>query len=563
MVIFSDPRGMRHYGQPWLEDYAKVQERGREFARSEPGFFRREIARGGASDTAIILYTSGTTGQPKGVVLSFGNIIASAKSAIAFEGLSDREAVLSYLPMAWIGEHIFCYAQAYCAGFCVSCPESQATVMLDLRELGPTYFFAPPRIFESILTQVTIRIEDAGRVKRRLFDFFLELAKRVGPKILDRQAVPPVDRVLYRLGELLIYGPLKNTLGFSRLRLAYTAGEAIGPDLFTFYRSLGINLKQLYGMTESSVFLCIQKDRAAKPDTVGAPIEDVEIRIAEDGEVLFRSPGAFQCYYKNPEATAAAKRPDGWVHTGDSGFFDTDGQLKILDRARDVGRLQGGALFAPKFIENKLKFFPHIKEAVVFGDGRPFVAAFINIDLEAVGDWAERRNLAYASYQELAGEAEVYDLVQGCIERVNQDLTAEPALAASQIRRFLILNKELDADDGELTRTRKVRRRIIAERYRPLVDALYSGNPRGRIETEITFEDGRKGQMRAELKIRNVAANAPSSEPVPLKRASYVSTAKWSGFATPSLPGLTRQSTPQRESPRRGIDARVKPVHDG
>jgi long-chain acyl-CoA synthetase len=519
-VIFSDPRGMRHYEQPWLDDYAKVQARGRECARGEPGFFRREVAKGRGSDTAIILYTSGTTGQPKGVVLSFDNIITTAKSAIAFEGLSDREEVLAYLPMAWIGEHIFSYAQAYCAGFCASCPESQATVMLDLRELGPTYFFAPPRIFESILTQVMIRMEDSGWAKRRLFQFFLDFAKRVGPAILDRHRVPLAQRMLYWLGDMLVYGPLKNTLGFSRIRLAYTAGEAIGPDLFTFYRSLGINLKQLYGMTESSVFLCIQKDGAVKPDTVGGPIEGVEIRIAEDGEVLFRSPGAFQCYFKNPEATAAAKRPNGWVHTGDSGFFDADGQLKILDRARDVGRLRGGALFAPKFIENKLKFFPWVKEAVVFGDGRPFVATFVNIDLEAVGDWAERRNLVYASYQELAAQAAIYDLVHDCIERVNRDLAAEPTLAPSQIRRFLILHKELDADDGELTRTRKVRRRIIADRYEPLVEALYSGDTTGRIETAITFEDGRKGQMRAELAIRDMDTTQPSAKPVPLRRAS-------------------------------------------
>jgi len=518
-VIFSDPRGMRHYDQPWLDDYAKVQERGREFARAEPEFFPREIAKGRGGDTAIILYTSGTTGQPKGVVLTFDNIITAAKNAIAFEGLTDREEVLAYLPMAWIGEHIFSYAQAYCAGFCASCPESQATVMLDLRELGPTYFFAPPRIFESILTQVTIRMEDAGWAKRRLFHFFLDFARRVGPRILDRERVSVTDRALYRLGDVLVYGPLKNTLGFSRIRIAYTAGEAIGPDLFTFYRSLGINLKQLYGMTESSVFLCIQRDGAVKPDTVGAPIKDVEIRIAEDGEVLFKSPWAFQCYYKNPDATGAAKRSDGWVHTGDSGFFDADGQLKILDRARDVGRLRGGALFAPKFIENKLKFFPYIKEAVAIGDGRPFVVALLNIDLEAVGDWAERRNLAYASYQELAAEEAVYDLVQSCIERVNRNLAAESALASSQIRRFLILHKELDADDGELTRTRKVRRRIIVDRYQPLVEALYSGGATGRIATQITFEDGRKGQMRAELAIRDVPTGLPPAEPVPLRRA--------------------------------------------
>jgi long-chain acyl-CoA synthetase len=519
-VIFSDRRGMRHYDQPFLHDYARVQERGREFARADPGFFRSEIAKGTGEDTAIILYTSGTTGRPKGVVLTFDNIISAAQNAIAFEGLTDREEVLAYLPMAWIGEHIFSYAQAYCTGFCASCPESGATAMVDLRELGPTYFFAPPRIFENILTQVMIRMEDAGWAKRKLFHYFLGVAKRVGLPILDRQGVRFVDRVLYRIGDVLVYGPLKNSLGLSRLRVAYTAGEAIGPDLFTFYRSLGINLKQLYGMTESSVFLCIQKDGEVKPDTVGRPIKDVEIRIAEDGEVLFKSPGAFQGYYRNAEATAETKRPDGWVHTGDSGFFDGDGQLKIIDRAKDVGRLEDGSLFAPKYIENKLKFFSWIKEAVVFGDGRPFVAAFLNIDLEAVGDWAERHNLAYASYQELAAQTAVYDLLQDCIERMNRDLAAEPAVAASQIRRFLILHKELDADDGELTRTRKVRRRIVAARYQPLVDALYSDKPAGRIETEITFEDGRKGRMRAELRIRDVATSLPTVEPVAFKKAS-------------------------------------------
>jgi long-chain acyl-CoA synthetase len=530
VVIYSDPRGLRHYPQPYLHPYERLRDSGLAFARAHPDWFAGEVERGGGDDTAIILYTSGTTGRPKGVVLSFDNLAATARAAIAFEGLSDRDEVLAYLPMAWIGEHIFSYVQAYCAGFCVSCPESGATALADLRELGPSYLFAPPRIFETILTQVMIRMEDAGWLKRRLFHYFLGVARRVGPALLDRRplsepppragegrrAAKPIgwrDRVLYRLGDLLVYAPLKNALGMSRVRVAYTAGEAIGPDLFLFYRALGINLKQLYGMTESSVFLCIQQDGAVKPETVGPPLPGVEIRIADDGEVQFRSPGAFQSYYKNPAATAEAKYPDGWVHTGDAGFFDADGQLTIVDRARDVGHLAGGALFAPKFIENKLKFFPYIKEAVVFGDRRDFVAAFINIDLEAVGNWAERRSLTYASYQELAANDLVYDLIEGCIVQVNRDLAAEPSVAASQICRFLILHKELDADDGELTRTRKVRRRIIAERYDPLVEALYVGAETGRIETELTFEDGRRGTMRAELAIRDVAT-------APLPRAA-------------------------------------------
>jgi len=519
-IIFSDPRGMRHYDRRRLSDYGDVQARGRDFAAAHPGFFRDEIAKGGADDTAIILYTSGTTGRPKGVVLTYRNLLVTARNAVEFERLTEAEEILAYLPMAWIGEHIFSYAQAYCAGFCVSCPESGATVMTDLRELGPTYFFAPPRIFENILTQVMIRMEDAGWLKRKIFHYFLGVARRAGPKILDGEQVSLIDRLLYAVGGILVYGPLKNTLGFSRIRLAYTAGEAIGPDLFTFYRSLGVNLKQLYGMTESSVFICIQKDGDVRADTVGPPIPEVELKIAENGEVLFRSPGAFQSYYKAPEATAEAKAADGWVHTGDAGFFDQSGHLKIIDRAKDVGRLRDGSLFAPKYIENKLKFFPYIKEAVSFGDGRPHVAAFLNIDLEAVGNWAERRGLAYGSYQELAAEESVYALLQGCVEQVNRDLAAEPTLAGSQIRRFLILSKELDADDGELTRTRKVRRRIIAERYQPLVEALYSDRSSGRIETEVTFEDGRKGKMRAELKIRDAATTLPTARSEPLRKAS-------------------------------------------
>ncbi|MGF1608928.1 MAG: AMP-binding protein [Kiloniellales bacterium] len=517
-IVFSDPRGLRHYDHDFLHSYAAVQQMGREYEDARRGFFDGEVAKGQGSDVSIILYTSGTTGQPKGVVLSFDNVIKTAENSIAFDRLTEYEEMLSYLPMAWVGDHIFSYAQSYCAGFCVSCPESSATVMHDLRELGPSFFFAPPRIFETILTNVMIRMADASAVKRWLFHSFMAVARRCGTRILDGRPVGLLDRLLYGLGEVLVYGPLKNTLGFSRLRLAYTAGEAIGPDIFDFYRALGVNLKQLYGSTEASVFITMQPDGEILADTVGPPAPGVEIKVAESGEVLFRSPGVFLEYYKNPEATAETKTPDGWVYTGDAGFFAENGHLKIIDRAKDVGRLADGSIFAPKYIENKLKFFPDIKEAVAFGDARPYVAAFINIDLEAMGSWAERNGVAYGSYQELAALPRVYEIIKGHVEQVNRDLAEDPKLAASQIRRFLILHKELDADDGELTRTRKVRRRIISERYTPLIEGLYSDADHAYIELEVTYEDGRKGKLAGDLPILEAAVVAP--EPEPLKKAS-------------------------------------------
>ena len=510
-LAYDQPRGMRHYDQAFLHALDDVMAAGRDWDTAHPGFYEDSVARGQGDDTAIMLYTSGTTGRPKGVVLSQDNVRRTAENAANFEGLSESDESLAYLPMAWVGDHIFSFGQSYVVGFCVSCPESADTVLTDLRELGPTYFFAPPRIFENILTTVTIRMEDASALKRWMFDHFMAVARRVGGDILDGKPVGLPDRLRYALGTLLVYGPLKNTLGFSRVRTAYTAGEAIGPDIFRFYRSLGINLKQLYGSTEASVFITIQPDGEIDADSVGLPAPEVELRITDDGEVLFRGPGVFREYFKNPEATAETKTPDGWVHTGDAGLFDARGHLRIIDRAKDVGRLNDGALFAPKFVENKLKFFSNIKEAVVFGDARDFCAAMINIDLEAVGNWAERNGIAYSSYQELAALPQVYDLIAGNVSQVNRDLAAEPQLAGSQIRRFLVLHKELDADDGELTRTRKVRRGFVGEKYAVLVDALYGGQQRCAIATEVTFEDGRKGTISADLMIRDMPADGAAT----------------------------------------------------
>jgi long-chain acyl-CoA synthetase len=502
-IVYEDARGLRHYDHAHLSAYEQVQEKGRAFAAANPGFFDAEADRGKGGDAAVMLYTSGTTGQPKGCVLTFDNLIVTAENAARFDNMTAEDEVLAYLPMAWVGDHVYSFAEGYVAGFCVACPESGATVLNDLRELGPTYFFAPPRIFENLLTTVMIRMEDAGVLKRRMFKFFIAVARRSGSKIMDKKPVPLLDRLLYRLGELLVYGPLKNTLGFSRVRLCYTAGEAIGPDMFEFYRSLGMNMKQLYGMTEASVFIAMQADGEVKRDTVGKPAPGVEIKITDAGEVMFRSPGVFQEYFKNPQATAETKTPDGWVHTGDAGYFDQDGQLKIIDRAKDVGKLKNGSLFAPKYIENKLKFFPYIREAVAFGDGRDHVCAFINIDMQAVGDWAERRNIPYGSYQELAARPEVYALIRSNVEEVNRDLAKDPHMRASQLARFLILPKELDADDGELTRTRKVRRRFIGERYEALVDALFSDRTEEELKMDIRFEDGRVGTLSGRVRIES------------------------------------------------------------
>ena len=501
-VMYLDKRGMRKYDHSRMNALGDVQAEGRAGHYRYEQELEKRIAELTYESTCVMLYTSGTTGKPKGVVLSNRNIIETAKNSSEFDRLNRNDEVLAYLPMAWVGDFIFSIGQAYWTGFTVNCPESAATMMTDLREIGPTYFFAPPRVFEGQLTSVMIRMEDASRFKKWLFDHYMAVARRVGPKILDGESVALGDRISYFLGNLLIYGPLKNTLGFSRIRVGYTAGEAIGPEIFDFYRSLGINLKQLYGQTEASVFITQQPDGQVRSDTVGVPSPGVEVKIAENGEVFYRSPGTFVEYYKNPESTASTKDPEGWVATGDAGFFEEGtGHLRIIDRAKDVGKMADGRLFAPKYVENKLKFYPNILEAVVFGGGRDRCTAFINIDLTAVGNWAERNNIAYASYQELAGHPRVYDMIKAHVEEVNASVAQDPMLSGCQVHRFLILHKELDADDGEMTRTRKVRRNIVESKFGDLIEALYDGRDSIYTETEVTYEDGRKGKITATLTI--------------------------------------------------------------
>jgi long-chain acyl-CoA synthetase len=512
-IYFDDPRGLRNYDEPGLQSIDDLLASGKAWLPSHTGFFREAVAQVKPDDVAAMFFTSGTTGLPKGVVHTHDSLLNRARAGATFDKLTSAEEVLAYLPPAWIGQNIFSYAQWLSCGYVVNCPESSATATIDLKEVGPTYYFAPPRVFEGLLTSVMIRMEDAGRLKRAMFGYFMEVARRVGPDLMDGKPVSGANRLLYALGNFMVYGPLRNNLGFSRVRVAYTAGEAIGPDLFTFYRSIGVNLKQLYGSTETAVFVCLQPDHQARADTVGVPCEGVEIKVADNGEILVKSPGLLKEYYKNPEATAEVLTADGWYHTSDAGFIDAHGHLKIIDRVKDVGRLKGGAfdgaMFAPKYVENKLKFFPHIKEVVAYGDGRDRVCVLINIDFDAVGNWAERRNLPYAGYTDLAQKPEVYQLIKECVEKVNVDLSVDDKLSGSQISRFLVLHKELDADDGELTRTNKVRRGFIADKYDVLVDALYGGKSEQFIETVVKFEDGRTGSVSATLRIEDSKTFTP------------------------------------------------------
>jgi long-chain acyl-CoA synthetase len=501
MIIYDDPRGMRHYQQPFIKSFTQVQELGSQLEKDHPDFFEEEVAKGKEEDTALIAYTSGTTGNPKGVVLTHSNLLTNVKLIFQAEEYRDSDQVMAYLPMAWIGDSIYSLAMLLDIGFTINCPEAAATVLRDMREIGPTVIFCPPRIWENILTTVRVKMEDAAGIKQKMFAFFINIAQRMSTYQLKHQAVPLGLRLLYTLGEFFVYGPLRDNLGMRKIRYAYTAGAALGPEVFQFYRAIGVNLKQVYGLTETSAMCTYQPDDEVKLETVGVPLPGIQIKIGEGGEVLIKSPGVFQGYYKNPEATSETLK-DGWLHTGDAGIIDKDKHLIIIDRAKDVSALANGTIFAPQFIENKLKYSPYIKEAVVLGQGREYVTAMINIDLESVGNWAERKNIGYTSYADLSQKTEVYDLIFREVKKVNASLYNEVQLRDAQIKRYLILHKELDPDDAEVTRTRKIRRGFIAKKYADIIDSLYSGKEGVDVETKITYEDGRTATIRAFLKIR-------------------------------------------------------------
>jgi long-chain acyl-CoA synthetase len=501
-IVFVDPKGLRKYEKKNLHDFHELLDKGRAAEGKVQAEYEKRVAKITGDTTCVLLYTSGTTGKSKGVVQTHKAIIGASMGANEHDSWSEKDYLLSYLPMAWVGDFMISVGQGMGAGACINCPEGADTMQVDLREIGPSIFFGPPPLWERLKTSVNIRIEDASAIKRGAFHYFMDLASRVGKDILEKEKVSFFDRLKYRLGEFVIYGPLKNMLGLTNVRVAYTAGESISSELFDFYRSLGINLKQLYGQTEASVFLTMQGDDEVYSDTVGKPIKGVELKIANSGEVLYKSVGAFKEYFKNPKATKETKDKDGWVATGDAGYIDEKtGQLRIIDRAKDVGKTLNGAMFAPKYVENKLKFFPNILEAVLFGDGQEKCVAFLNIDLAAVGNWAERNNISYSSYQELASNEEVSDILKQHVEDVNKALAQDKTMSGCQISRFLVLHKELDPDDGEITRTRKVKRSFVAEKFKDLIDALNKGQKEVSTKTEVTYEDGRKGYLEATLNI--------------------------------------------------------------
>ena len=499
LIVYEDARGMFHYRDDALCSFESVETRGREFGAQHPGHVEAEIAKGRPEDIALLCYTSGTTGRPKGAMLSHANLIASGTAFLASTDLQPGDDWLAYLPMAWIGDGVYTLVLQTMVGFACNCPESPETVQRDLRELGPSAFLAAPRIWENLLTQIQVKASDASWLKRRTFETLRDKAIEAELLRADGKPVPAGLRAILAIGEFLVYGPVRDQIGLRRARWCLTGGAPLGADTFRFFRAFGVNLKQVYGSTELSAFVSVQPDTEANPNTVGPPGPGIEVRIAENGEVLVRGANVFRGYHRQEDATREAIDADGWFHTGDAGFIDPQGHLAIIDRANDVGKLADGTPFAPQFVENKLKFSPYIGEAISFGNDREQVTAMIAIALAPVGNWAERQGLAYSGYQDLTQKPEVRGLIRAEIEKCNRGL-----LASTRVRRFLLLAKDFDADDAEVTRTRKLRRRVIAEKYASVIDALYGGAAETEIATEVTYEDGQRATVRAKVAIEDV-----------------------------------------------------------
>ena len=497
-VIYEDPKGLRHYTDPLLMSLTKLEELGRKLDGERPGLFEELVRSTKPQDVALICYTSGTTGAPKGAMISHANLVSAIHGILEVERYDRTDQMLAYLPPAWIGDTFWSLAGSLMVGCTVNCPERPETVLENLREIGPHFIVAPPRIWENLVSTVQVKMADASWVKRRLYGWLMPVGEEAARRTMDKQPLPLRLRVLRALGEFFVFAPLRDHLGFRRTRYAYTGGAPLGPEIFLFFRSLGINLKQVYGQTEAGGVSCVQRDGDIKLGTVGKPFPNTEVKLTEAGEVISRSPCVFVGYYKNAEATMQTVR-DGWLYSGDAALFDPDGHLIVIDRAKDVSALTDGTKFAPQYIENKLKFSPYIKEAVAVGQDRSYVGAMVNIDMENVGKWAERRKIAYTTYTDLAQKAEVYDLIAQEVERVNRDLPQ-----GTRINKYVLLHKELDPDDEEVTRTRKVRRGFVAKKYADIIEALYSEARSVGVTSLITYQDGRQATVRTELAIRQI-----------------------------------------------------------
>ncbi|HET9595007.1 MAG TPA: long-chain fatty acid--CoA ligase [Anaeromyxobacteraceae bacterium] len=497
-VVYTDPRGLRAYRHPALVSFEAVRERGREVLAHRPELFDEEVAKGRGEDLAIVSYTSGTTGFPKGAMLSFRNLLSMARALHEVDPKRPDDEFVSFLPLAWIGEQMMCLSSALAIGFTVNFPEEPETVMENVREIGPHVMFAPPRVWENMVSSVQVRIMDTTPFKRFMYERMMPIGYRVADLRFAGKPVPPLWRFLHWLGHVLLFRALKDRLGLSRLRTASTGGAALGPDVFRFFHGMGVPLKQIYGQTEIAGISCIHREGQIRFHTVGEAIPGTEVRISDAGEILSRSPSVFMGYYKNEAATREAVDGEGWLHSGDAGHLD-EGQLVVIDRLKDVMRLADGTQFSPQFIENRLKFSPYVKEAVVVGKDRPYLAALLCIDMGIVGKWAEKQKIGYTTYTDLSSRPQVYDLVEKEVAKVNETLPA-----AARVQKFVLLYKELDADDDELTRTRKVKRNVVEQRYGDVIAAVYGEREAVDIDATIKFQDGKTAHVQARLPVRRL-----------------------------------------------------------